>query len=307
MGKMPSANHIATYTEVWKDIQKVLWKAVIESQQPHIFVYAELKKRVDKTDYYIKTGTIRFPGKITSAVSAYRVCRWLAENKDHFDDFVNSFYTIAKVLRAYGFDPSNTLFRYTFDDHRWKAESLGANPFRILEVNFYYMKAEDYVWESIFKYIISSSMSAKYVAENYVRTTDAQALLSIYTDISPMRIHDVYNLSLMFDEINAQYFNNALSKPLIAWTSRANYRKVGSYNFVLNIILLSRILNDRRVPEFAVKFVLYHEMLHMYHGVRTIHGNRYAHTPEFRRDEQKFEHYAEAERALQGLQNLLKS
>ena len=55
---MPSANHIATYTEVWKDIQKVLWKAVIESQQPHIFVYAELKKRVDKTDYYIKGAKI---------------------------------------------------------------------------------------------------------------------------------------------------------------------------------------------------------------------------------------------------------
>ena len=71
-------------------------------------------------------------------------------------------------------------------------------------------------------------------------------------------------------------------------------------------ILLSRILNDQRVPEYAVRFVLYHEMLHMYHGVRTIRGNRYAHTPEFRRDEQKFENYAEAEKALQGLEKLLK-
>jgi len=302
---MPSANHLTKYLDVWRDIQKELWKVVIDGVQPHNFIYAELKKHIDRTKYLEKTGMLHVPTNTTKALSAYRACCWLAQSEDNYAAFVQSFLTVGRVMRNLGFEPADTIFHYTFDEHRWKAEALGMNPFRILDVNFYYMKAEPSVWEAIFKYIISSASSAKYVAENYVRSADAQQLLAVYTDISPLRIHDVYCLSLLFDQINEEYFAGTIAKPLIAWTSRANYRRLGSYNFSLNVILISRILNDRRVPEFAVKFVLYHEMLHIYHGYKTVNGCHYAHTPEFRRDEQKFEQYAEAEKALQCVRKLV--
>lgn len=303
---MPSANHLTKYINVLKDIQRVLWQAAADDVPPRVFVYAELKRRLEHSQYLIRTGMIRLSesSKPSRTDIAYRVCKWLVEDNTHYVMFVQAFTNAADAMRRINIDPHTVSFAFSFDQRRWEAEALGDNPIRILHLNFYYIGAEPRIWDAVLKAILNPSSHERQLAENFVRTSEAQALLAVYADISPLRLHDVYNLSEMFDALNAQYFGGSVPKPLIAWTSRANYRTVGSYHFVSNMILISKILNDRRVPEFAVRFVLYHEMLHIVHGYYVQNGRHFAHTPEFLEDERKFEQYEEAERALRMIKKL---
>nr|WP_242040447.1 hypothetical protein [Anabaena subtropica] len=65
--------------------------------------------------------------------------------------------------------------------------------------------------------------------------------------------------------------------------------------------MISSTLDDAKVPEFVVEFVLYHELLHKYHGTKWVQGRRMVHTQEFRTNESKFKFYNEA---LEWLKNL---
>ncbi|HEX9962043.1 MAG TPA: hypothetical protein VGB00_13995, partial [Pyrinomonadaceae bacterium] len=60
-------------------------------------------------------------------------------------------------------------------------------------------------------------------------------------------------------------------------------------------LVVSKSLDDKKVPAFVVESVVYHEMLHIKHPTIIRNGRRYNHTPAFRRDEEIFEHFAAAE------------
>jgi predicted metal-dependent hydrolase len=62
--------------------------------------------------------------------------------------------------------------------------------------------------------------------------------------------------------------------------------------------VLSLVLDAADAPEIAVRYVLYHEMLHLRHP--TVHkaARRCVHTPEFKADERLFPDFQEAKAAL---------
>ncbi len=111
----------------------------------------------------------------------------------------------------------------------------------------------------------------------------------------------VYDLSALFERVNARYFGGALSRPRLVWGGRLTRRKFGHYEPATDTIMLSPTLDAASVPQFVVEFVLYHEMLHKSLGVTVRNGRRYAHTPEFRRRERDFERYEEAQAFLRSL------
>jgi hypothetical protein len=224
---------------------------------------------------------------------------------DHFQLFVNAFIYAAQAARNVGLNPHQIDFDFDFSRNRWSAEGTVQNPVMRLKVNFFYICANPKIWNAIFEAVVHSHLPSKRMAERYAHSTEAQAMLAIYTDITPSQTQDVYDLSAMFDALNAEYFNGQIPKPLLAWTTRANYRTLGTYNFHWNIITISRIMNDPRVPEIAVRFVLYHEMLHIRHGARRVNGRFMAHTPEVQADEKRFEGWEEANRIHQKLRELV--
>ncbi len=111
----------------------------------------------------------------------------------------------------------------------------------------------------------------------------------------------VYDLSVLFERVNARYFGGALPRPRLAWGGRLTRRKFGHYEPAADTIMLSPTLDAAGVPQFVVEFVLYHEMLHKSLGVTVRNGRRYAHTPKFRRREREFERYEEAQAVLRSL------
>lgn len=105
----------------------------------------------------------------------------------------------------------------------------------------------------------------------------------------------IHDLEEIFDRLNEFYFKSALKKPTLSWSARQTYRILGHHDATHDTIIISKSLDDKKVPPYVVEFVVFHEMLHIFHPTQHRSGRRYNHTPQFRRDERKFVHYAQAE------------
>jgi hypothetical protein len=110
-----------------------------------------------------------------------------------------------------------------------------------------------------------------------------------------------YDLERLFARINRRYFDSALPPPVLSWSVRRSKRVLGHHDAVHDTIIISRVLDDAKVPEFVVEYVMYHEMLHVRHKPRIVNGRRIYHTPAFRSDERKFARYEEAVAWLENL------
>jgi hypothetical protein len=110
-----------------------------------------------------------------------------------------------------------------------------------------------------------------------------------------------YDLDKMFHELNEKYFAGQLEKPHIGWSSRSWRRQFGCYDPGPNQILLNRRMDRPIVPQCAVEYVLYHEMLHVKHPTRRSGCSLVSHSPEFRAEEKLFTEFTRARRVLDHL------
>lgn len=106
---------------------------------------------------------------------------------------------------------------------------------------------------------------------------------------------NVYDLSEIFDLLNQIYFQGTLPKPTLTWSATRTYRILGHHDSTHETVAVSRSLDDKSVPRYVVEYVVYHEMLHIKHPTKYVGGRRYNHTPNFKRDEQEFAYFDEAE------------
>ncbi len=116
---------------------------------------------------------------------------------------------------------------------------------------------------------------------------------------------DIYDLDEIFRHLNQIYFDSKIPLPVLTWSARKTFRILGHHDSTHETIVVSHSLNARQVPKYVVEFVVFHEMLHIFHP--TIHrsGRRYNHTPAFRRNEKQFAYFEEAENWIeQNVKNL---
>lgn len=106
---------------------------------------------------------------------------------------------------------------------------------------------------------------------------------------------EIYDLSEIFDLLNQIYFQNSLPKPTLTWSASRTFRILGHHDSAHETVAISKSLDDKTVPRFVVEYVVYHEMLHIKHPTKYINGRRYNHTPSFKRDEQEFAFFEDAE------------
>lgn len=112
---------------------------------------------------------------------------------------------------------------------------------------------------------------------------------------------DHFDLEKLFQELNAKYFAGQLQRPHIGWSSRIWRRQFGCYDPGPNQILLNRRMDRPNVPQCAVEYVLFHEMLHVKHPTRRSGCSLVSHSREFRAEEQRFPEFAKARRILDRL------
>jgi SprT-like family len=110
-----------------------------------------------------------------------------------------------------------------------------------------------------------------------------------------------FDLDKLFEELNAQYFEGKLQRPHIGWSNRSWRRQFGCYDPGPNHILLNRRMDRPGVPQFAVEYVLFHEMLHVKHPTRRSGCSLVSHSREFREEERCFAEFERARRVLDRL------
>ncbi|UCG68935.1 MAG: M48 family metallopeptidase [Thermoplasmata archaeon] len=110
-----------------------------------------------------------------------------------------------------------------------------------------------------------------------------------------------YHLNESFDRINMNYFNGDLKRPHLSWNSRKTRTRFGHHDDALNTIVISRTLDDDRLPRYLLDFVMYHEALHIKHKIKYQNGRRDVHSKAFKSDEKKFLGHKKAKALLKNL------
>jgi hypothetical protein len=106
------------------------------------------------------------------------------------------------------------------------------------------------------------------------------------------------DLNDVFDRLNACYFEGALTKPRLSWSAKTAHYVLGRFDTNSNTIFISRLFDSPDVPVHVTEYVMFHEMLHVKHRSRVQDSRLIVHTPEFKAEEKRFLHYAEAKRWL---------
>src|ERR1700689_2386084 len=110
-----------------------------------------------------------------------------------------------------------------------------------------------------------------------------------------------HNLERIFEEMNIKYFGGMMARPALGWSHVRSRTRLGHFDPSHNMIVISRIFDDARVPRLALEYVMYHEMLHLHYPVDHSGARRCVHTPEFKAHEKLFPQFKEAKGLLKKL------
>ncbi|HVN80053.1 MAG TPA: SprT-like domain-containing protein [Terriglobia bacterium] len=102
-----------------------------------------------------------------------------------------------------------------------------------------------------------------------------------------------YDLTILFKELNQEYFNSRLPFIDLGWSRRKSRRILGHFDPSHNSITVSRVFDAPEVPKFVVSYILFHEMLHVLFMTSPHFDGKYQHSSEFRKEEKKFKHHRE--------------
>ncbi|MDN3505654.1 MAG: hypothetical protein P0S96_00280 [Simkaniaceae bacterium] len=114
----------------------------------------------------------------------------------------------------------------------------------------------------------------------------------------------VYNLQEIYNEVNEKYFDAKLSLR-ISWFGRGETVPktritFGSYNPNFKLIKVNRLLDKEHIPEYFVRFIVYHEMLHdAVPPKRKKRGTHHIHHKEFKAKEREFPEFSEVNAFIQ--------
>ncbi len=109
---------------------------------------------------------------------------------------------------------------------------------------------------------------------------------------------EYFDLEVIFERLNAQFFDGLLGCPQLGWSRGASRSMLGHFDPSHNAIIISRIFDNKDAPALALEYVMYHEMLHLRYPVDHTGARRRVHTREFRENEKKFPQLKEAKELL---------
>jgi predicted metal-dependent hydrolase len=111
----------------------------------------------------------------------------------------------------------------------------------------------------------------------------------------------VYDLEVIFEDLNKRFFNGLMARPPITWSTHASRQSLGHYDPAHNTIVVSRIFDQPGVPRYAVEYLVYHEMLHLKHPVKLRGSRRCVHSADFSAEEKLFPELGQAKAFLKRL------
>lgn len=110
-----------------------------------------------------------------------------------------------------------------------------------------------------------------------------------------------YDLNAIFEDLNTRFFHGLLARPRMTWSRELARNSLGHFDPAHNAIVVSRVFDHPRVPQYAVEYIVYHEMLHLKHPVKLRGSRRCVHSAEFQAEENLFPQLEQAKTFLRRL------
>ncbi|MCD6577044.1 MAG: SprT-like domain-containing protein [Anaerolineaceae bacterium] len=241
------------------------------------------------------------------STSSFRIYLWLKflSHQPHLtlhlsalDEFLQ---IIIKYIKKACIDPRRLLIKINYSGYLYRRQTIENKT--ILQINEVYIITPFIIKKSILSAAFLPRQSKPINAiKTYSKSPEFRHMNKLICG-DPIANHiscrgEKYDLSILFNKINKEYFHSQLPQPRLVWSSRRSKRRLGYYHPEINTIALTRKLDDNKSPRLLVEYILYHEMLHQHFGIKHLNGRRYAHTSEFRIAEKKFKHQKEAENLI---------
>jgi len=108
-----------------------------------------------------------------------------------------------------------------------------------------------------------------------------------------------HDLEKILHELLEEYPDtfNGVKAPEITWSKQGGRRRLAFHDPAFEQIVVNSRLDSPRVPEYVIKYLVFHELLHAKHEPLYERGKslrRTVHTRRFREDEKNFAQYEEA-------------
>lgn len=101
-----------------------------------------------------------------------------------------------------------------------------------------------------------------------------------------------YDLKEVFDHVNQHYFKGKIKSSLrwAKYASKTSYQSYfnGPHSNRHSLITIAGAYNHPKIPEFVIRGVVFHEMLHILHPRYKKNGRNVIHGPEFKKAERRF-------------------
>lgn len=109
---------------------------------------------------------------------------------------------------------------------------------------------------------------------------------------------EAYDLREIFEELNFKYFDGLMSRPELGWSLKPSRTNLGHYDPSHRVIVVSSLLDSLNAPQLIVRYIMFHEMLHLRFPAEHGGARQCIHTKAFKEAEKRFEEYSEAKVAL---------
>lgn len=113
-----------------------------------------------------------------------------------------------------------------------------------------------------------------------------------------------HDLDVLLNSVVAGYpaVFGGVKAPEITWSAKGGRRRLAFHDPAMEQIVVNRRFDSPRVPDYVVKYLVFHELLHAKHDVLYARGKslrRTIHPRAFKGDEKKFGEYGEAQEWLE--------
>lgn len=163
-----------------------------------------------------------------------------------------------------------------------------------------FLEAPENVIHALGQYVTRATPGCQALLREYMNAhTEADLDDEIPAKARPLTLRSrgaVYDLHKLADDVNREHFNGEM-KINITWSRGATEPRngrsrrhiiFGSYDRRHSLVRIHPALDSADVPEFFIKFVIYHEMLHHILDARPQPGGRRCvHTAQFRDRERR--------------------
>ncbi len=120
-------------------------------------------------------------------------------------------------------------------------------------------------------------------------------------DLNAVLSRTIFSTGLYRDFEAIPSSEKVLALPKVFWSREKSRRRLAFYDSAANEVVVSRLFDSEKVPEFVIQYLLFHELLHAKHDPYYERGEtkrRMVHHGDFKKEERSFAQYDEAEKWL---------